>query len=260
MMMRLLVVEVLLVGRSDASRKSAKSKSRTKIGHLDNSNDLEEPKFLTSDAKEAFNRLKQAFTKAPILRHFDPKCHSRIETDTLGYAIGRVLSQLTSNQVISDGEIGSNVDWHPMAYFSRKMIPTKTRYKTYDGELLATVEAFQTWQYYLEGCKHEVFVLTDHNNLCWFIDTKSLSSRQVRWAKELSQYHFQINYRQGKVNGAADALLRYPRRSAEEEDILRTKNIKRVGRPEILLAGPEKRYWKLCPRMWQLPNFEDSQT
>ena len=61
------------VGWLDASRKSAKSKksvkskSRTKSGYLGNSNNLEEPKFLTSDAKEAFNCLKQAFTKAPIL-------------------------------------------------------------------------------------------------------------------------------------------------------------------------------------------------
>ena len=97
-----------------------------------------------------------------------------------GYTIGGVLSQLTSNQVISDGTIGSNVDWHPVAYFSRKMIPAETRYETHDGELLAIVEAFKTWRHYLEGCKHEVLILTDHNNFCCFMDTKSLSSRQVR--------------------------------------------------------------------------------
>ena len=45
-------------GRSDALKKSAKSESRTKSGHLGNSNDSEERKFLTSNAKEAFNRLR----------------------------------------------------------------------------------------------------------------------------------------------------------------------------------------------------------
>ena len=169
------------VNWSDESRKSAKSKSQTKSEHLGNSNDLEEPKFLTSDAKKAFNRLRQAFTKVPILHHFDPKCHIRIEIDASGYAIGGVLSPLTSNQMISDRAIGSNVDWHPVAYFSKKMISVETRYEIYDGKLLVLVEAFKTWQHYLEGCKHEVFVLTNHNNLCQFIDTKSLSSRQVRW-------------------------------------------------------------------------------
>ena len=62
------------------------------------------------------------------------------------------------------------------------MIPVETQYKTYNGKLLAIFEAFQTWCYYLKGCKHKGLVLTNHNNLCWFMDTKSFNSRQVRWA------------------------------------------------------------------------------
>ena len=148
------------VRRLDTSKISAKSK-RTKSVH-----NLEEPKFLTSKAKKAFNCLRQAFTKAPILQHFDPEYHIRIETNTSGYAIGGVLSQLTPNQVTLDDTIRSNVDWHPVAYFSRKMIPAEIRYETYNGELLAIVETFKTWQHYLKGCKHKVLVFTDDNNLC----------------------------------------------------------------------------------------------
>ena len=74
------------------------------------------------------------------------------------------------------------------------MISTKTCYKTYDGELLAIVEAFKTWKHYLEDCKHEVLVFTDYNNLYRLINIKSLSSRQVWWAQELFCYHFQIDY------------------------------------------------------------------
>ena len=62
------------------------------------------------------------------------------------------------------------------------MILAKTWYKTYDNELLAIVKLFKIWQYYLEGCKHKVFDFTDYNNLQQFIDTKSLSFCQVRWA------------------------------------------------------------------------------
>ena len=171
--------------------------------------------------------MRQAFLKAPILYHFDPDCHIRIETDASGYAIGGVLNQLTSD------DLGR---WHLVAFFSRKMIPVETRYETHDGEFLAIVEAFKTWRHYLEGSQHEVLVLTDHNNLRRFMDTKSLSSRQVRWAQELSRYHFQIDYRQGKANGAADALSRYPQRSAEEEDILRAENVKILHRLQSLLA------------------------
>ena len=61
-----------------------------------------EPTFLTPDAKKAFTQLRQAFIKAPILRHFDLECHIRIETDASSYAIGGVLSQLTSNHLTSN--------------------------------------------------------------------------------------------------------------------------------------------------------------
>ena len=50
--------------------------------------------FFTPRTKLAFTKLRQAFFKALILYHFDPKRHIWIETDVLGYAIGRVFSQL----------------------------------------------------------------------------------------------------------------------------------------------------------------------
>lgn len=42
-----------------------------------------------------FVELRQACIKAPILYHFDVEYHIRIEMDILGYVIGKVLSQLT---------------------------------------------------------------------------------------------------------------------------------------------------------------------
>lgn len=101
------------------------------------------------------------------------------------------------------------------------MIPAKTQDKTHNQELLSIVEAFKTWRRYLEECKYKVLVLIDHNNLRRFMDIKSLSFRQVRWAQELSRYHFQIDYRQGK---AADALSSFPQRSQAEEEALRAEN------------------------------------
>ena len=48
--------------------------------------------FLTFRARRAFIELRQAFIKAPILHHFDPERHIRVETDVSGHAISRVLS------------------------------------------------------------------------------------------------------------------------------------------------------------------------
>ncbi len=84
--------------------------------------------FLTLKAKKAFIYLRNAFTKALILRHFDLECHIRIETNTSKYAIGGVLSQMTSDQHSSSyvthkdpnsdifkSEIGQ---WYLVAFFS----------------------------------------------------------------------------------------------------------------------------------------------
>ena len=81
----------------------------------------------------------------------------------------------------SDGVVTKNnfSQWHPVAFSFRKMIPTEIWYKTNNGELLAIVKAFKIWRHYLKSCKYKVIVLTDYNNLRCFIDTKSLSSRQV---------------------------------------------------------------------------------
>ena len=59
------------------------------------------------------------------------------------------------------------------------MIPVETRYKTYNAKLPAIVEAFKTWHHYVEGCKHKVLVFINHNNLCQFMDIKSLSFCQI---------------------------------------------------------------------------------
>ena len=48
--------------------------------------------YLTPKARLAFTKLRKAFTKALILRHFDLEYNIRIETDALSYAIGGVLS------------------------------------------------------------------------------------------------------------------------------------------------------------------------
>lgn len=87
-----------------------------------------------------------------------------------------------------------------------KIIPAETQYKTHDDKFLANVETFETVYHYLKDDKYEVFILTNYNNLYYFTDTKSLSSRWIYLVQELFQYHFQINYCQGKTNRATDAI------------------------------------------------------
>ena len=145
------------------NEKSKKSMYMPNIGATEKSN------FLTSNAKKAFNHLWLAFIKAPILQYFDLESHIRIETDALSYAIDRILSQLNLDSDVPPNNL--NLDksdfgqWHPVAYFFRKMILNGIRYKTHNVELIAIIKAFKTWHHYLEGCKHKVLVIIDCNNL-----------------------------------------------------------------------------------------------
>ena len=48
--------------------------------------------FSISGARLAFSKLRQAFLKAPILHHFDPKYYIRNVTNVLSYTIGGIFS------------------------------------------------------------------------------------------------------------------------------------------------------------------------
>ena len=163
-------------GGNDRANETIKNSFRN-LTHVLNIEATEELNFLTPNIKKAFNYLRLAFIKAPILRHFDLKSYIWIEPDALSYAIGRVLSQLNLNLDASPNNSNKSdfSQWHLIAYFSRKMISIETQYKTHDAEFLAIVEAFKTWRHYLEGYKHKIFALTGHNNFHWFMDIKSLS-------------------------------------------------------------------------------------
>lgn len=124
--------------------------TRTPLKAADNSN------FLTSEVKLAFLWLKQAFIKALIFYHFDLKYYIWIEIDIFGYIISGIFSQ----PILKSGQ------WHFIPFFFKKMILAKTWYKTYNQKFLAIIKIFKTWRYYLKSFKFEVFILTDHNNLC----------------------------------------------------------------------------------------------
>ena len=133
-----------------------------------------------------------------MLKHYNPALPIRIETDASGGALGAVITQLFED-----------AQWHPIAYWSRKLRGPEVRYEVHDSELLAIVEAFRHWRQYLEGSRHTIRVLTDHSNLRYFNTTKELSRRQARWAEYLSAFDFNIEYRPGSKN-PADAPSRRP--------------------------------------------------
>jgi len=135
------------------------------------------------EAGKTFKELKQRFTTAPILAHFDPQRPLIIETDTSDFTLGAVLSE-------RDDE-----NWlHPVAFHSRKFQPAEIIYEIHDKELLAVVDAFKHWRRYCEGATNQIQVYSDHQNLEYFTITKVLNRQQARWAQELAGIDFRIYY------------------------------------------------------------------
>ena len=66
-------------------KKSSKNKNSPNFGAIKVGS-----KFLTSNAKTAFNRLWLAFIEALIFWHFNPEYNIWIETDVLDYTIDGV--------------------------------------------------------------------------------------------------------------------------------------------------------------------------
>ena len=146
-------------------------------------------------ANAAFAALRTAFTRAPILKYFDPTLPVVLKTDASEFALGAVISQRNPN-----GEL------HPVAFYSRKFTQAEENYEIYDKELLAIVDTMDHYRHYFEGLGNKTTVYLDHCNLLTFTEKRIYSCWQVRWAKKLSQFNFVIVFRPGKQSRKLDGL------------------------------------------------------
>jgi len=149
-----------------------------------------------TNCKQAFSTLKSAFTTTPVLAHWDPESRIIVETDASDLALATIL-------LIYQGE-----DLHPLAFHSHSFQSAEKNYNMHDKELLAIFEAFKRWQHYLEGTSLPVDIFTDHRNLEYFCESKTLTRKQVHWSEFLSQFNLKIHFRLGKLGTKPDALMR----------------------------------------------------
>lgn len=115
---------------------------------------------------------------------------------------------------------------------SKKYDPAECNYEIYNKELLAIVRCFECWRPKLQGAHHPIIVITDHANLWYFMTTKQLSRRQVRWSEFLSQFQFVIKLVPGKNNGKPDSLTR------RSQDFPKNKDNDRIQYQQLSLLKP----------------------
>ncbi len=144
-----------------------------------------------ADSDKAFNAIKVALTKAPVLAHPDFTQPFDVICDASNVGVGAVLLQHR----------------RPIAFLSRKFSPAEANYSTTEQELLGVVEALKQWRCYLEGVPFVVH--TDHNPNTYMQTKPNLSRREARWSELFQHFNFQWKHKPGKDN-IADPLSRPP--------------------------------------------------
>ena len=131
------------------------------------------------------------FPDTPVSQHFNPSLPSTLVTDASDYTFASILLQPDTEHLL-----------HPVSYYSRKFTPAEINYKIHDKELMAIVESFQDMHSWLIGSPHPISVISDHQNLKYFMSSQVLNHQQVRWSMFLSEFDFKLDYAPGKKNPA----------------------------------------------------------
>ncbi|XP_020997135.1 uncharacterized protein LOC110280433 [Arachis duranensis] len=142
-----------------------------------------------------FERLKLVLTQTPVLALPNFSLPFTVETDASSQGIRAVLSQ----------------QGHPIAYFSKKLNSRLRVASAYVRELYAITQAVAKWCHYLLG--HRFYIKTDHQGLRELMNQVVLTLDQQFYLTKLLGYDFEVVFRSGKTNHAADALSR------QDEDV-----------------------------------------
>ena len=151
----------------------------------------------TSDQQDSFNKLKLALTFTPVLAYLNYDKPFLLETDASLKGLGTVLSQEDD-----DGNL------HIISSASCMLKPYKKSMHNYSSAKLELLTLrCKKFKDYLIGSKFTV--LTDNNPLT-YVCTSRLGASQIRCLSNLALFDFDIKYRAGKTNQAADALSWWP--------------------------------------------------
>ncbi|KAJ4807007.1 polyprotein [Rhynchospora pubera] len=152
---------------------------------------LKKNSFLwNANAEEAFCKLKQAMTSAPVLAMPDFNKPFVIETNASEKGIGAVLMQ----------------EKKPLAYISKSLGIKNQGLSTYEKEFLALLTAVHKWRHYLLGSKF--IIKTDQISLKHLLEQRLHNSMQHKGLSKLLGLDYVIEYKRGCDNKVADALSR----------------------------------------------------
>lgn len=140
----------------------------------------------------AFNKLKKLITQPPVLTIFDPELPCQLHTDASSIGIGATLIQNN----------------HPVAFFSRRLSDSESKYDATHLECLAAVNSIEHFHIYLYDNPFDL--ITDHSALQWLFNIKKPIGLLYRWSVRLSVYTYNVIHHSGLKHQHVDALSRAP--------------------------------------------------
>ena len=151
--------------------------------------------ILSDESKAAFDFLKKAITKEPIMLHYPVwDAPFEIHTDASGKAVAAILCQNIEGKE------------RVLMYASKTLSPAEEKYHIYEKEALAVVWAAEVFRKYIRN--NRTVVRTDCQALQWL---KSRSEgRMVRWVVKLAEFDLDIQHRKGKNSANVDGITRTP--------------------------------------------------
>jgi len=151
------------------------------------------------EQQEAFEELKQELSGETVIAYYDPDKDIEVITDASPIGLSGILTQ--ENKVV--------------AYASRALTPTESRYSQTEREALGVVWACEHYDMYLRGAPCFT-VVTDHKPLETIWKKKQPPLRIERWGLRLQPYQVKIVYRPGKEN-PSDYMSRHPVNASESK-------------------------------------------
>ena len=150
----------------------------------------------------ALAQLKEALSKAPVTAYFDPDRETSIYVDASPVGLGAILAQ--TDPATGHGKV--------IAYASRALTETESRYSQTEREALAVIWGCEYFHLYIYG--KPATVITDHKPLVTiYNDPKSKPPARIeRWTLRLQPYRVNIVYQKGRDN-PADFMSRHPEKN-----------------------------------------------
>ena len=168
------------------------------------------------DQQKAFDHVKAELSNPTVLALYSPDAETKISADSSSYGLGAVLLQKNKDA------------WRPVAYASRSLSETETRYAQIEKEALAGTWACEKFSDYILGKR--ICLETDHKPLVSLLGSKHLDSlppRILRFRLRLSRFLYDIQHIPGKLLYTADTLSRDPDTSESSEAESSSKDVDR---------------------------------